>query len=112
MRWFGKYTARRSARRRTRCAAAGAACLVLLACAFAAWEGSFEPVNLAWQGQLFQYRYLAGLDPKRAPIVIVAWDQNTFGDPSLHGVWNRATTAHLVDILHGAGAVQDVDQMS
>jgi adenylate cyclase len=104
MRWFAKPTARRKARRRTRFAATGAAALLLFACAFAAWEGSFEPVNLAWQGQLFEYRHQAGLDPKRAPIVIVAWDQNTYDDPSLNGEWDRATTARLVDILHKAGA--------
>ncbi|MGH2346935.1 MAG: CHASE2 domain-containing protein, partial [Chloroflexota bacterium] len=104
MRWFPKPTTRRKARHRTRLAAAGAALLVLLGCAFGAWEGSFEPLNLAWQSQLFQYRHLAGLDPKRAPIVIVGWDQNTYSDPSLNGTWDRATTGRLVDILHRAGA--------
>jgi adenylate cyclase len=93
---------RGAARRRARFAAAAAAFLVLLACAAASWEGSFEPANLAWESQLFQFRHLAGLDPRRAPIVIVGWDQNSY--TQLGGVWSRATTGRLVDILHHAGA--------
>ena len=100
---FGrKLGARGAARRRARFVAAAAAFLVLLACAAASWEGSFEPVNLAWQSQLFQFRHQAGLDPKRASIVIVGWDQNSY--TQLGGTWSRATTAQLVDLLHHAGA--------
>lgn len=103
MLWLGTRPAtRRGLRRRARIAAAAAAALVLVACGAAAREGSFEPVNLAWQSQLFQFRHLAGLDPKRAPIVIVGWDQNSYGQ--LGGLWDRQTTSDLVDILHRAGA--------
>src|SRR5579871_3487091 len=95
---------RRRARRRARLAAMGAAVLMLFACAFAAWVGSFEPVNLAWQTQLFQYRHLTGLDPKRAPIVIVGWDTNSAGYFNPQTGWDRKTTAKLITMLHRSGA--------
>ena len=105
MKWFtGSAGTRRQARRRARTAAAVAARLVILGCAIADWLGSFEPVNLAWQSQLFNYRHLAGLDPPRAPIVIVGWDQNSSQSPALPNGWDRKSTAHLVDLLHNAGA--------
>ncbi len=89
------------ARRRTRIACAVAALAVLFVCGAMALRGAFEPVDLAWQSRLFTLRHLAGLDPPRAPIIIVAYDQNS--DQALGG-WSREATAQLLDRLHAAGA--------
>ncbi len=91
----------RRARRNTRIACVAAALAVLIVCGSLALRGAFEPLDLAWQSQLFALRHQAGLDPPRVPIVIVAYDQHS--DQVLDG-WSRAATAQLVDRLHSAGA--------
>jgi len=71
-------------------------------CAALTLRGSFEQADLAWQTFALRLRADAGLDPPRARIAIVAYDQAT--DAALGGVWDRGATARLVDALRRAGA--------
>jgi adenylate cyclase len=94
----------RRARRNTRIACVIAALAVLIVSAALALRGAFEPLDLTWQSQLFALRHQAGLDPPRARIVIVAYDEHSDEKLGSSGGWSRETTAQLVDRLHAAGA--------
>jgi adenylate cyclase len=78
--------------------------VVVVVCALLALRGAFEPVDLAWQSELFRLRYDAGLNPPRAPIVIIAYDEQSDQALSSTGGWTRATMAQVIDRLHAAGA--------
>jgi len=91
----------RRTRRNTRIACAVAALVVIITSAALDLRGAFEPLDLTWQSWLFSQRHLAGLDPPRANIIIVAYD--SYSDQALGG-WSRIATAQVVDRLHAAGA--------
>ncbi len=75
---------------------------LIAACAMVEARGSFERVDLAWQVYSFHLRDALGLNPARAPIVIVAFDENSYA--TLGGAWSRLTSAQVIDRLHAAGA--------